>query len=248
MTKIEKPRRSPAARHAQGRRRAGGLDRHAGRRSTPCSRSARRTRRRSQAAAHARPALLLHRGQCRRHASRPSSARWTWATACTSRSARSWPRNSTCRSSAVKVFMGDTATSVNQGGASGSTGIQLGGKQMRVAAAEARRVLVEMAAEKLGAPGRPAHRRRRRRQRTADRGKETSYARADRRALFQRAARLEQAIRQRALRARQGAAEEAERVQDRRPADQARGRGAEGVLPRRTSAPTSRCPAWCMAA
>jgi nicotinate dehydrogenase subunit B len=52
----------------------------------------------------------------------------------------------------VKVIMGDTATSVNQGGASGSTGIQLGGKQMRVAAAEARRVLAEMAAEKLGVP------------------------------------------------------------------------------------------------
>ncbi len=53
---------------------------------------------------------------------------------------------------AVKVYMGDTGTSVNQGGASGSTGIQLGGKQMRVAAAEARRVLVEMAAEKLAVP------------------------------------------------------------------------------------------------
>ena len=53
---------------------------------------------------------------------------------------------------AVKVFMGDTATSVNQGGASGSTGIQDGGKQMRVAAAEAHRVLVEMAAQKLGVP------------------------------------------------------------------------------------------------
>jgi CO/xanthine dehydrogenase Mo-binding subunit len=52
----------------------------------------------------------------------------------------------------VKVFMGDTATSVNQGGASGSTGLQEGGKQMRVAAAEARRVLVEMAADKLGVP------------------------------------------------------------------------------------------------
>jgi nicotinate dehydrogenase subunit B len=51
---------------------------------------------------------------------------------------------------AVTVYMGDTATSVNQGGASGSTGIQFGGKQMRMAAAEARRVLVEMAAEKLG--------------------------------------------------------------------------------------------------
>jgi CO/xanthine dehydrogenase Mo-binding subunit len=51
---------------------------------------------------------------------------------------------------AVKVIMGDTATSVNQGGASGSTGIQLGGRQMRMAAAEARRVLVDMAAAKLG--------------------------------------------------------------------------------------------------
>jgi CO/xanthine dehydrogenase Mo-binding subunit len=52
----------------------------------------------------------------------------------------------------VKVLMGDTATSVNQGGASGSTGVQLGGRQMRMAAAEARRVLVDMAAEKLGLP------------------------------------------------------------------------------------------------
>jgi CO/xanthine dehydrogenase Mo-binding subunit len=52
----------------------------------------------------------------------------------------------------VKVFMGDTANSVNQGGASGSTGLQEGGKQMRVVAAEARRVLVAMAAERLGVP------------------------------------------------------------------------------------------------
>jgi CO/xanthine dehydrogenase Mo-binding subunit len=52
----------------------------------------------------------------------------------------------------VTVFMGDTATSVNQGGASGSTGVQLGGKQMRAAAAEARRVLVEMAAASLSTP------------------------------------------------------------------------------------------------
>src|SRR3954468_14643029 len=52
----------------------------------------------------------------------------------------------------VRVIMGDTATSVNQGGASGSTGVQLGGKQMRMAAAEARRVLIEMAAVKLGVP------------------------------------------------------------------------------------------------
>jgi nicotinate dehydrogenase subunit B len=52
----------------------------------------------------------------------------------------------------VKVIMADTAVTVNQGGASGSTGIQLGGKQMRMAAAEARRVLVEMAAGLLSVP------------------------------------------------------------------------------------------------
>jgi CO/xanthine dehydrogenase Mo-binding subunit len=50
----------------------------------------------------------------------------------------------------VTVVMGDTATSVNQGGASGSTGVWKGGHQMRYAAAEARRVLVEMAAEHFG--------------------------------------------------------------------------------------------------
>jgi nicotinate dehydrogenase subunit B len=53
---------------------------------------------------------------------------------------------------AVKIVMGDTASSVNQGGASGATGVQNGGKQLRAAAAEARRVLVELAAEKLGVP------------------------------------------------------------------------------------------------
>ncbi len=52
----------------------------------------------------------------------------------------------------TKIFIGDTATSVNQGGASGSTGVQEGGKQMRMAAAEARRVLVAMAANRLGLP------------------------------------------------------------------------------------------------
>jgi CO/xanthine dehydrogenase Mo-binding subunit len=50
----------------------------------------------------------------------------------------------------VAVIMGDTGTSVNQGGASGSTGIQRGGVALRHAAAEARRVLLDMAAERLG--------------------------------------------------------------------------------------------------
>jgi CO/xanthine dehydrogenase Mo-binding subunit len=43
----------------------------------------------------------------------------------------------------VNAVMGDTAWTVNQGGASGSTGIQKGGIPLRYAAAEARRVLIE---------------------------------------------------------------------------------------------------------
>src|SRR5215469_14450 len=52
----------------------------------------------------------------------------------------------------VGVVMGDTAWTVNQGGASGSTGVQKGGIALRNAAAETRRVLVEMAAQQLGVP------------------------------------------------------------------------------------------------
>jgi nicotinate dehydrogenase subunit B len=53
---------------------------------------------------------------------------------------------------AVKLVTGDTASSVNQGGASSASGIREGGKQLRAAAAEARRVLVDLAGEKLGVP------------------------------------------------------------------------------------------------
>ena len=52
----------------------------------------------------------------------------------------------------VEVVMGDTQLTCNQGGASGSTGIQFGGVALRNAAAEARRLLVERAAEKLKVP------------------------------------------------------------------------------------------------
>ena len=52
----------------------------------------------------------------------------------------------------VTVVMGDTALTCNQGGASGSTGIQRGGMTLRNAAAEARRILVERAAERLQVP------------------------------------------------------------------------------------------------
>lgn len=50
----------------------------------------------------------------------------------------------------VSVVMGDTARTCDQGGASGSTGIQRGGVTLRAAAAEARRQLLERAAAKLG--------------------------------------------------------------------------------------------------
>jgi nicotinate dehydrogenase subunit B len=49
----------------------------------------------------------------------------------------------------VNVVMGDTALTVNQGGASGSTAVERGAKPLRSAAAEARRVLVELAAQSL---------------------------------------------------------------------------------------------------
>jgi CO/xanthine dehydrogenase Mo-binding subunit len=52
----------------------------------------------------------------------------------------------------VNVVMGDTAFTCNQGGASGSTGVQRGGLALRNAAAEARRVLVELGAKKLDVP------------------------------------------------------------------------------------------------
>ena len=52
--------------------------------------------------------------------------------------------------SRVTVITADSGLTVNQGGASGSTGVQRGGIALRNAAAEARRLLVNGAAEKLG--------------------------------------------------------------------------------------------------
>lgn len=52
----------------------------------------------------------------------------------------------------VSMVQGHTDLTVDQGGASGSTGIWKAGAALRNAAAEARRVLVEMASEKLGVP------------------------------------------------------------------------------------------------
>ncbi len=52
----------------------------------------------------------------------------------------------------VAVVIGDTATSCNQGGGSNSSGCWQGAKPLRNAAAEARRILVERAAQRLGVP------------------------------------------------------------------------------------------------
>lgn len=52
----------------------------------------------------------------------------------------------------VLVDMGDSGTSLDQGGASGSTGVSHGGATLRNAAAEARRIMLDMAAQKLGVP------------------------------------------------------------------------------------------------
>ncbi len=52
----------------------------------------------------------------------------------------------------VAILQGDTGTSVNQGGASGSTGIQMGGTALASAAAEARFQLVQMGSKHLNIP------------------------------------------------------------------------------------------------
>jgi nicotinate dehydrogenase subunit B len=52
----------------------------------------------------------------------------------------------------VHVVMGDTGRTVNMGGASAATGISRAGMNLRRTAAEARRLLIERAAQKLGTP------------------------------------------------------------------------------------------------
>src|SRR5208337_2030790 len=52
----------------------------------------------------------------------------------------------------VKVVMGDTALTVDQVGASASSGLREGGPSVRAACAEARLILLEMASARLGVP------------------------------------------------------------------------------------------------
>ncbi len=52
----------------------------------------------------------------------------------------------------VRVIVGDSALTLNLGGASGATGVAKAGALLRDMAAEARRLLLELASRKLGAP------------------------------------------------------------------------------------------------
>ena len=52
----------------------------------------------------------------------------------------------------VRMVMSDTSRTVNMGGASGALGVSRSGMQLRSCAAEARRLLIAMAAEPLGLP------------------------------------------------------------------------------------------------
>src|SRR6202521_2445718 len=50
----------------------------------------------------------------------------------------------------IQIVMGDTATTVNQGGVGGSTSIMMGSKPLRNASANARYLLTQMASRRLG--------------------------------------------------------------------------------------------------
>src|SRR5262245_54547275 len=54
--------------------------------------------------------------------------------------------------SSINIIQGDSALTINQGGASGSTGVRFAGNAFRQAGAEARRVLLNRAAERLRVP------------------------------------------------------------------------------------------------
>ena len=200
-----------------------------------------------QAAAHARPALLLHRRQCRRHRLRllrqdghgPGPVH------------RHRPDRGGRARRAVQGRQGDHGRHRDQ---------REPGRRLRLDRHPARRQ-ADAHGGRRSAPragrdggrearhaGRPAHGHRRRRPRQ-DRPEATGLLRrADRRALLQRPARLEQGIRQRALRARQGASRRTRR-RTRSSASRSRARTSRRrSSARRTSAPTSRCPAWCTAA
>ena len=128
----------------------------------------------------------------------------------------------------VRVVMGDTALTVNMGGATAGNGMRQAGPIMRQTAAEARRLLIEMASKALGVPAADltvtdgvVHS-------VADPSQAHLLCPAYRRPPFRRAGPME---RQGAAARRQGsgAAEEAVRVQGHRQADAAPRHAGQGV-------------------
>ena len=117
---------------------------------------------------------------------------------------------------------------------------------MRMAAAEARRVLVEMAAAETLHAGRQAHGHRRRRERGA-RDKKMSYGELIGGKYFNVQLDWNKQCGNTLYAPGKAQPKEPKRAQDRRPADQ-REDIAPKVFAKKTSSPTSKCPAWCTAA
>ncbi len=188
---------------AESRRRAGGFGRLTG--DVRGRARGRRHRGRHQTAADARPAVVLHRG--RRHG--PVSAysgKMDMGQGLSVAFEQDRSRRSSTFPTRHQFFIGDTDTSVNQGGASGSTGVQEGGRQMRMAAAEAPRVGRDGGGKaRHGVPGQVRGEGRRRRHRRC--GQKGKLRRPDRRQVLPYNVQhglLERQIRQPALCAGQG--------------------------------------------
>ena len=147
---------------------------------------------------------------------------------------------------AVKVIMADTATTVNQGGASGSTGIQEGGKQMRYGGGGSAPRAGRDGGRWLGVPADQLTVTTASSARRAIAAKNVSYAKLIGGQYFNVQLDWNKKIRQSALRARQGAAEDVERAQNRRPADQARRCRAESVRAGGLRHRHQSARAWCM--
>ena len=219
-------------------------------RAATCSRAAARSSSASRspaadtalaAAAAAAAAAGDHRGRCvpRHRCARPGHGLFRQGRSRHRRAHRAArrcaPRSSTCRSTSVSVVEGDTALTPDQGKTWGSLTIQLGGMQIRNAAATARAALLEQAAKRLGA-----------------KPEELSVAngvdprrqparqlwRADRRQDVRAQARPRQA----------GEVQGSEGLQDRRQAGAARRYPGQGDRRASPTSTTSACAACCMAA
>ena len=79
----------------------------------------------------------------------------------------------------VRIVMSDTARTLNMGGASGALGVSRSGMHLRSCAAEARRLLVEMAAKALAVPAKPSQRQRQRDRLDERSGEENQLCRID---------------------------------------------------------------------